>query len=106
MVLHGKDEWIDPAGVEKELLAVGFVDVKVEELVTKTRMTSAEDFVSCFRGMIEWMKKSVWSKESVAKAAEVEGGVEALIIEHLNKKHEGKEWDTVWRSLIVTCVRP
>lgn len=52
------------------------------------------------------MVKSSWSEESKKKGRELEGGVERWIIDHLRKKHGEQGWNTVWRSLIVTCVKP
>ena len=106
MALHGKNEWIDVMGVEKELRAIGFTDVKVQELETRTRVENADDFVSTFKGMLDWMAGSSWEETSKAKAKELEGGIDAWIADHLNKKYGGEGWDTVWKSIIVTCVKP
>lgn len=103
MAAHGKLEWTDPAGVEKELARHGFHDVKVQTIDQASPVDSAEDFLARFGMMKTWVINTYWSEASKEKAA---GMLDEHIINHLKQKHDGKGWKLRWKMIVATCRNP
>lgn len=93
-------DWADVNWVKKTLVAKGLEDVKVDVLAHLSRVDSAEQFISHFSMMIKWVMNSGWSEEMRREHPEEE--VLGLVKEFVEKKYEGKGWDTTWVSLIAS----
>jgi hypothetical protein len=100
---NGKPQWTEAAGIEKELKAHGFENIKVHEVNQETRIESATEWLKMF-GM---MKKSImtrfWDEETKAKA---ENMLDEHIIKHLEEKHGKQGWNISWKAMVATCRKP
>lgn len=103
MAIHGKPQWVDPEGVEKELRTHGFEDVQVRTVPHVVRIHSAEDFLQSYKMMIDWMVNSCWNEESKQRA---KGMLHDHIVKHLKEKHDGQGWDLHWTVILATCQKP
>lgn len=92
--------WPNVNWVKKALEAKGLEDVKVDVLAHLSRVDSAEQFISHFSMIIKWVMNSCWSEELRSEHPEEE--VLGLVKEFVEKKYEGKGWDTTWVSLIAS----
>lgn len=106
-VAHEQSQWADPELLPAELTTAGFEDVKTHVLHHVVPVEGAEHWMTMFGMMRTWMVKAFWGEES-KKIAEEMGWTEVdrLMIEHLNRKYDGKGWDTKWTMILVTCRKP
>lgn len=103
MAIHGKHQWTDPEGVEKELRDAGFENVRVETVPLVTRVHSAEDYLSTYGMMKDWMVNTHWSEESKLKAKDM---LDEHIVRHLKERHGDQGWDLHWTAVLATCQKP
>ncbi|KAI1815781.1 S-adenosyl-L-methionine-dependent methyltransferase [Poronia punctata] len=98
MALNGKKELVDPDLVAGELIRAGFVDVKVDTVEHLVRVESAEDFVSTFEMMRDWVVGNKGEEMGMGKDV-----LDEYMVRYLREKYAGQGWDTVWKALLVTC---
>ncbi|KAI1463073.1 S-adenosyl-L-methionine-dependent methyltransferase [Daldinia caldariorum] len=103
MTPNGKPQWADPEGVEGELRAHGFVNIKVQAVPHLVRVNSAEDFLQMYRTKKEWMVNAYWNEDSKKRA---QGMLDEHILNHLKEKYNGEGWDVSWTVVLATCVLP
>lgn len=103
VALHGKMQWVDPAGVEKELKEHGFENIQIETIEVVNEVRDAESFVADISGMIKWMINTYWTEEQRDNHA---AGFNDFLIEHLKEKHGGKGWKLTSRVIVATAQKP
>lgn len=103
MAIHGKYQWTDPDGIEKELKAHGFENIQVKTVPLVTRVHNAEDYLNSYKMMRDWMVNTYWSEESKLKAKDM---LDDHIVRHLKEKYNGQGWDLHWSVILATCQKP
>ncbi|KAF5570988.1 s-adenosyl-L-methionine-dependent methyltransferase [Fusarium phyllophilum] len=103
VALHGKPEWVDPEGIEAELVGHGFVDVKIETVDLIHPVANAEGFLASFGMMVRWIINTYWTVE---QKEQYEDGFNRILVEHLKIKYGGKGWDLKSTTILVTARTP
>ncbi|KAG5808257.1 hypothetical protein H9Q74_007705 [Fusarium xylarioides] len=103
VALHGKPEWVDPEGIEAELVNHGFVDVKVKTVDLIHPVANAEGFLASFGMMAKWMINTYWTVE---QKEQYEDDFNKTLVEHLQIKHGEKGWDLKSTPILVTARTP
>ncbi|KAF4497780.1 S-adenosyl-L-methionine-dependent methyltransferase [Fusarium agapanthi] len=101
--LHGKPEWVEPEGIEAELVRHGFVDVKIETVDSIHQVANAEGFLASFGMMVKWIINTYWTVE---QKEQYEDDFYKTLVEHLRIKHSGKGWDLKSTAILVTARTP
>ncbi|KLP06144.1 uncharacterized protein FFNC_00254 [Fusarium fujikuroi] len=103
VALHGKSEWVEPEGIEAELVRHGFVDVKVETVDLIRPVANAESFLASFGMMVKWIINKYWTVE---QKEQYEDDFNKVLVEHLQIKHCGNGWDLKSTAILVTARTP
>ncbi len=103
MAVHGKPQWVEPAGIEQELRRQGFVDIEVKTIKQLQHIDDAEHYSLAFAMMTKWIINTYWTPE---QKEESEPGFNTRLIEHLKEKHGGKGWDVEWIMILATARVP
>ncbi|KLP05217.1 uncharacterized protein FFB20_09636 [Fusarium fujikuroi] len=103
VALHGKSEWVEPEGIEAELVRHGFVDVKVETVDLIRPVANAESFLASFGMMVKWIINKYWTVE---QKEQYEDDFNKVLVEHLQIKHGGNGWDLKSTAILVTARTP
>lgn len=103
VALYGKQEWVEPEGIEAELVRHGFVDIKVETVDLIHPVASAEGFLASFGMMIKWTINTYWTVE---QKEQCEDGLNKMLVENLQIKHGGNGWDLKSAAILVTARTP
>ncbi|KAI1373994.1 S-adenosyl-L-methionine-dependent methyltransferase [Hypoxylon crocopeplum] len=103
MAIHGKLQWTDLEGIEKELKTHGFENIQVKMAPHVVRVHSAEDYLKSYRMMKDWMVNTYWSEDSKQKAKDT---LDEHIVKHLKDKYNGEGWDLSWTVILATCQKP
>ncbi|KAF5595955.1 coq5 family [Fusarium pseudocircinatum] len=103
VALHGKPEWVEPQGIEAELIRQGFSDIKIETVDSIHPVANAEDFVASFRMMVQWIINTYWTVE---QKGQYEDDFNKILAERLRIKHGGKGWDLKSTAILITAPTP
>ncbi|CZR32858.1 uncharacterized protein FPRO_01935 [Fusarium proliferatum ET1] len=103
VALHGKPEWVEPEGIEAELVRHGFVHIKVETVDLIHPVVSAGGFLASFWMMIKWIINTYWTVE---QKEQYEDGFNKILVENLQIKHGGNGWDLKSTAILVTARTP
>ncbi|KAI1098738.1 S-adenosyl-L-methionine-dependent methyltransferase [Jackrogersella minutella] len=90
MAIHGKPQWTDPDGIEKELRSHGFENIQVKTSSYIVCVHSAEEYLQSYRMMKDWMVNTYWTEDSKQKAQNM---LDDHIVKHLKDKYNGQGWD-------------
>lgn len=97
-------DWADSNWIKQTLQDRGLEDVKVDVLSHLQPIAGADEFLTNFGSMIEWVVNSNWSEE-LRKEHPLDE-VKKLMREYLVKKRGDKGWDIVWTSIIASGRKP
>ncbi|RSL78716.1 hypothetical protein CEP51_007957 [Fusarium floridanum] len=103
VALHGKPQWVQPEGIKAELANHGLIDVKVEIIEMIHSVANAESFLASFAMMIKWVIETYWTVEQKQQYGDE---FNKLLVEHLQSKHGGKNWDLKSTAILVTARTP
>ncbi|KAI0831026.1 S-adenosyl-L-methionine-dependent methyltransferase [Hypoxylon sp. FL0890] len=103
MAIHGKAQWTESEGVERELRAHGFKNIQIKTVPHVVRVHSAEDYLKSYRMMKDWMMNTYWSEENKLRAKDM---LDDHIVRHLKEKYHNQGWDLDWTVILATCQKP
>ncbi|RKL30754.1 hypothetical protein BFJ72_g11319 [Fusarium proliferatum] len=78
--LHGQPEWVEPEGIQAELIRHGFVDTKAETVDLIHPVADAEGFLASFGVMVKWIINTYWTVE---QKEQYEDDFNKILVEHL-----------------------
>lgn len=100
----GKGEWYRTAYVEEQLVAHGFVDVKVESVPNTSTFGSPAEFCEVFSLMTGLITSKYWSAEERESCG---GLIKPALLKYMTGKYgEGKPIDTHWVAILATARKP
>lgn len=100
MQMHNDGDWTDAKWIELHLTKLGLQDVIARESPGSHRFESAEDWMTTFEGMMNWMMSLKWDEETRKKMPAAE--VKAKVLHHLREKYNEGGWDVDWTTIVMT----
>ncbi len=100
----GKGRWYSTEFVEEQLVAHGFVDVKVEIARNRTTVMNSKEFFEGFSMMLGQITSKFWSEQDKDRC---EGLIEGAVIKYLNGKYgENGAFEIDWAAVLSTGRKP
>lgn len=99
----GKGRWFEASFVAQKLVALGFVDVKVEVVRRTSQTKDAADFCEAFDSVTHFIMERFWNGEERRRCGPL---AKQALLEHLRDKYGNGVIEMDWAAILATGRKP